>query len=66
MPSHQDCNGSSLGLNLSSQLGFRANPAWAPQRLLLTHPSALLPGLHLRRAGGGQRSGHLAAEEEKG
>lgn len=26
MPSHQDLNGPSLGLNLSSQLGFRANP----------------------------------------
>lgn len=31
-----------------------------------THPSAFLPGLHLRRAGGGQRPGHLAGEEEKG
>lgn len=30
-----------------------------------THPSAFLPSLHLRRARGGQRPGHLAADEEE-
>lgn len=45
---------------------FRKAAVDAVSAPFLYDPSALLPGLHLRRAGGGQRSGHLAAEEEKG
>lgn len=45
---------------------FRQAAVDAVSAPFLYDPSALLPGLHLRRAGGGQRSGHLAAGEEKG
>lgn len=45
---------------------FRKAAVDAVSTPLLYDPSAFLPGLHLRRAGGGQRPGHLAGEEEKG
>lgn len=45
---------------------FRKAAVDAVSATFLYDPSALLPGLHLRGAGGGQRPGHLAAEEEKG